>query len=152
MISEPQVKLHVQRVYRGRIPTKVLLQRWIAEVLRRFRTCTELTLRVVDLAECAELNQTWRRRTGPTNVLSFPASGLETVAPHFLGDIVICAPLVRHEAATQGKTIEAHWAHLVVHGTLHLLGFDHLKPVDARKMEGIEKRVLRTLGYPDPYR
>lgn len=152
MISAPAITLHVQRPYRGRTPTKATLLRWITEVLRRFRTCSEMTLRIVDLAESAHLNETWRQRRGPTNVLSFPAEGLAAVAPQLLGDIVICAPLVRQEAVAQCKLIEAHWAHLVVHGTLHLLGYDHLTASDARTMENLEKRVLKILGFPDPYR
>ena len=152
MISAPAITLHVQRPYRGRTPTKATLLRWITEVLRRFRTCSEMTLRIVDLAESAHLNETWRQRRGPTNVLSFPAEGLAAVAPQLLGDIVICAPLVRQEAVAQCKLIEAHWAHLVVHGTLHLLGYDHLTASDARTMENLETRVLKILGFPDPYR
>lgn len=152
MISAPAITLHVQRPYRGRTPTKATLLTWITEVLRRFRTCSEITLRIVDIVESAHLNETWRQRPGPTNVLSFPAEGLATIAPHLLGDIVICAPLVRQEAAAQRKVIEAHWAHLVVHGTLHLLGYDHQTASAARTMELLEKRVLKILGFPDPYR
>ena len=152
MISAPAITLHVQRPYRGRTPTKATLLRWITEVLRRFRTCSEVTLRIVDVTESAHLNETWRQRSGPTNVLSFPAEGLARIAPQLLGDIVICAPLVRQEAVAQCKLIEAHWAHLVVHGTLHLLGYDHLTASDARTMENLEKRVLKILGFPDPYR
>jgi probable rRNA maturation factor len=151
MSDDAAVTLHLQRVYRGRIPTRKLLVSWFDGVLRRYRTRSELTLRVVGIIESAQLNQTWRHREGPTNVLSFPAEGLEAITPSFIGDIVICAPLVRQEAAAQHKALQAHWAHLVVHGTLHLLGYDHTKSPDARKMETLEKKFLATLGYPDPY-
>ena len=111
----------------------------------------DLTVRIVDAAEGAELNQRWCHKPGPTNVLSFPANGEEEIAPELLGDIVICAPVVLREAEEQGKDTEAHWAHLVVHGALHLLGFDHLKEPEARAMEQLETEILIRLGYSDPY-
>jgi len=98
------------------------------------------------------LNQAWRRKAGPTNVLAFPASGLDGVMPELLGDVVICAPVAALEAKIQNKTLDAHCAHLVIHGTLHLLGFDHVKPARAKVMEAIERRILAELDYPDPYR
>ncbi len=103
------------------------------------------------MAEGLALNARWRCQKHATNVLSFPASGLEDVAPELLGDIVICAPVVEEEARTQGKLAQAHWAHLVVHGTLHLLGYDHVHAKDAIRMESLETATLAALGFDDPY-
>ena len=145
------IKISVQRPYRGAGPSRSQLQRWARQALATRRTHAALTVRIVDIPESAALNAAWRQRSGPTNVLSFPVSGLEEVAPELLGDIVICAPLVTTEAAAQGKLLEAHWAHLVVHGTLHLLGFDHVEEPQARAMEALECELLTALGFPDPY-
>ena len=90
-------------------------------------------------------------RTKPTNVLSFPSSPQERVATGVLGDLVICAPVVAREAREQRKALGAHWAHMVVHGTLHLLGYDHERRQDARTMEALEVEILRGLGFHDPY-
>lgn len=108
-------------------------------------------LRIVDEAEGAELNQAWRKRGAATNVLSFPADLLENPAFRVLGDLVLCAPVVRREARAQGKRQAAHWAHLVIHGTLHLLGYDHVVKTEAEAMEALECSVLAGLGFPDPY-
>ena len=110
----------------------------------------ELTLRVVNEAESTVLNETYRHKQGPTNVLSFPFKTPPQVESVLLGDIVICAPVVLREAVVQGKTPEAHWAHLVAHGVLHLLGYDH-DETHAEAMESLEIRILAELGYPDPY-
>jgi probable rRNA maturation factor len=145
------VKVTVQRAFRGQTPTDSQLARWARAAVGDFRQHGALTLRIVTSAESARLNQTWRHKSGPTNVLSFPSVGLEAVAPALLGDIVICAPLVRREAKIQAKALEAHWAHLTIHGVLHLLGFDHVKPALAKKMESLERRLLADFGFPDPY-
>jgi probable rRNA maturation factor len=113
-------------------------------------------VRVVGAAESRRLNKGWRRQDHATNVLSFPAPvarGRAVAAgePRSLGDLVICAPVLAREARAQGKPKAAHWAHLVVHGSLHLLGFDHERAADACRMERREKRVLAALGFPDPY-
>ena len=109
----------------------------------------ELGIRVVGSLESRALNARWRGKIGPTNVLSFPAS--PQLGGRQIGDIVVCAPVVAREAREQGKAIAAHWAHMVVHGTLHLLGFDHLRAKDARRMEGRERRLLARIGIADPY-
>ncbi len=111
-----------------------------------------LTVRVVGLREARRLNRTFRGIDRATNVLSFPASGLDEIAPEYLGDIAICAPLVAREARDQGKPRRDHFAHLVVHGVLHLLGFDHQCDADAVVMEKREREVLSSLGIADPYR
>ncbi len=121
-----------------------------------------LTLRIVDAAEGAELNRHYRGRSHPTNVLSFPFEPPAGLPPEAmttlgeelageLGDIVICAPVLQREAAAQGKTLAAHTAHLVVHGTLHLLGFDHSDAADAAEMEALETAILGGLGFSTPY-
>jgi probable rRNA maturation factor len=106
---------------------------------------TELTIRVVGAAESRRLNRTWRGKNKPTNVLSFAAE-----AP-VLGDLAICAPVVAREAREQGKSPAAHWAHMVVHGVLHLLGYDHENDRDAERMEARETKILAQLGMPNPY-
>lgn len=124
-----------------------------------------LTIRVVGAAESRRLNRTWRAKDKPTNVLSFPAAPLapgnngvpsrlsarKFSALHELGDLAICAPVVAREAKEQGKTTQAHWAHMVVHGVLHLLGFDHENDRDATVMEAREAKILAQFGYDNPY-
>jgi probable rRNA maturation factor len=114
----------------------------------------EVSVRIVDEDEIRNLNRDYRDKDKATNVLSFPAgplAGLPDDAPALLGDIVICAGVVVTEAAVQGKTVAAHWAHMLVHGTLHLLGFDHEDDAEAAAMEALETRVLTAHGLPDPY-
>ena len=114
----------------------------------------EITVRVVDENESRELNRQFRGKNSATNVLSFasgPLSGLPEGTDITLGDIVVCAPVVRAEAVQQGKDISAHWAHMIVHGTLHLLGYDHQAETDATAMESLEKEVLGNFEIEDPY-
>jgi probable rRNA maturation factor len=105
-----------------------------------------VTIRVVGAAESRRLNRRFRGKDKPTNVLSFPYD-----VPGALGDVVICAPVVNREAREQGKAPAAHWAHMVVHGVLHLLGHDHIRAADAKMMEARERAILARLSYPDPY-
>jgi probable rRNA maturation factor len=104
-------------------------------------------------AEGRRLNRTWRGKDRPTNVLSFPAASAYGLGPgaSLLGDLAICAPVVAREAREQGKEARAHWAHMVIHGVLHLLGYDHENDRDASRMETLERRILAQLGYPNPY-
>lgn len=111
----------------------------------------ELTIRIVDEHEGQYLNQRWRNKTGATNVLSFPFESPPEVPIPLLGDIVICAPVVIREATEQGKAVNAHWAHLIIHGVLHLLGYDHIEDADATLMEALEIQLLVQLAYPNPY-
>ena len=111
----------------------------------------EVAIRIVDEAESAELNATYRHNAGPTNVLSFPFEVPEGVPNELLGDLVICAPVVEREAREQGKAPEAHWAHMVVHGMLHLQGYDHIENSEAEAMEAEEIVILAKLGFPNPY-
>ncbi|HEY5791387.1 MAG TPA: rRNA maturation RNase YbeY [Gammaproteobacteria bacterium] len=133
-------------------PAAARLRRWAEHVLQAEGARGELTLRVVEAAEGAELNATWRGKRGATNVLSFPLDAPPGAPQRWLGDVVLCAPVVEREAAEQGKPLAAHWAHMVVHGVLHLLGHDHLEAAQAARMESLEIALLGQLGYPDPYR
>ncbi|MCP5419174.1 MAG: rRNA maturation RNase YbeY [Gammaproteobacteria bacterium] len=135
------------------LPDDRQLHRWATAALAGGcrEQATELVIRMVNEVESEALNTTYRHKQGPTNVLSFPAQMPADIPVNLLGDIVICAPLVMQEAVTQGKPPEAHWAHLVVHGVLHLLGYDHGNDSQARDMEELETRILADLGYPDPY-
>jgi len=111
----------------------------------------EVAIRIVAESESAELNATYRHKAGPTNVLSFPFEVPEGVPNELLGDLVICAPVVEREAREQGKAPEAHWAHMVVHGMLHLQGYDHIENSEAEAMEAEEIVILAKLGFPNPY-
>jgi probable rRNA maturation factor len=132
-------------------PAQDDFERWVRTTLAPYRETAELTIRIVDEAESALLNQTYRHRSGPTNVLSFPFQAEAEISFPLLGDIVICAPVVESEAGAQHKKPHAHWAHMVVHGILHLLGYDHQEEEQALDMERVETRILGKLGYPNPY-
>ena len=110
-----------------------------------------LSILVVGTARSRGLNLRYRNRNRPTNVLSFGGPGMDPAGKRYLGELVICAPLVAHEAKTQGKAAAAHWAHLTVHGVLHLLGFDHERRAEAKRMEAREIQILDRLGFSDPY-
>lgn len=133
------------------VPSVADFRRWASAALEGRRHGAELAIRVVDEAEGRALNRTWRGRDYATNVLSFPAELPEDLGLQLLGDLVLCAPVVAREAAEQGKEAAAHWAHLTVHGCLHLLGFDHQDDAEAEAMEALETEILGRLGYPDPY-
>ncbi|MDX1594184.1 MAG: rRNA maturation RNase YbeY [Gammaproteobacteria bacterium] len=132
-------------------PAPATLRRWACSVLEAIGRDGAVTLRVVDEGEGGELNRAWRGRRGPTNVLSFPLATPPGLPLPQLGDVVICAPVIEREAAEQGKPAAAHWAHMVVHGLLHLAGHDHQEAGDAAAMERLEIDLLAQLGYPDPY-
>jgi len=129
---------------------------WVSLAMRAAgrREDADVSVRVVNATEMQQLNGEFREQDKPTNVLSFPAGDIEGLPPDAdvpLGDIVVCAEVVRSEAKEQGKTEEAHWAHMVVHGTLHLLGFDHENDSDAATMEGLEVQILTDNGIANPY-
>ncbi len=135
------------------LPSYEQLLTWCQTALQQRTATSELTIRIVDLAEGLALNSQWRGKDYATNVLSFPADipeGLLDIP--LLGDLVICAPVVAQEANEQHKSLEAHWAHLVLHGCLHLLGFDHIEDDEAEEMESLEQQMMAELGHPDPYR
>lgn len=154
--SPPQenVQLHVgYAVPRAGIPAAASFRRWVEAALRgaRRRKSTELAIRIVDTDEGRALNRDYRGKDYATNVLSFPAELPSGVALPLIGDLAICAPVVAREAVEQGKPPRDHWAHLTVHGVLHLLGHDHIEEAQAEAMEALETRILAGLGIPDPY-
>lgn len=152
--EERQFHIHIQRqVDAVDIPDDQQLQQWAEHALREFVSNADIGIRIVDNDESASLNQQYRKKTGPTNILSFPydLSNLPEVGNCLHGDLVICAPLVAQEAAEQHKMLDAHWAHLITHGVLHLLGYDHIEDVDAEEMETLEIELLADLNYPNPY-
>jgi probable rRNA maturation factor len=134
------------------VPGIKQFQLW-ADTAAEACACTdkELTIRVTGLEESAELNERYRKKHGPTNVLSFPFEDPPGISTEVLGDLVICAPVVQCEADEQGKHPEAHWAHMLVHGVLHLCGYDHIDPDEADEMELMETSIITGLGYPPPY-
>jgi len=135
------------------IPDQNQIQTWIDSALESLLNDAELTIRIVDEDESQKLNESYRKKQGPTNVLSFSADIPEDVQLDvpLLGDLIICAPVVEREAKEQAKTADEHWAHIIIHGVLHLLGFDHIKDEDANTMEGLEIKLLQQLGYANPY-
>lgn len=133
------------------LPDDALIIKWAEHALDEQHKEAEITLRVVDIEEGQKLNKEWRKKDSATNVLSFPVGEPIEQVPNLLGDIVICAPLVKQEAKEQGKDIEAHWAHLVIHGILHLQGYDHESDEETRLMETKEIHILKKNGYANPY-
>lgn len=133
------------------LPGSAELHTWACAAVADLREDAELTIRIVGETEIERLNNDYRKKLGATNVLSFPFDAPAGVDLPLLGDIVICAPIVRREANEQSKSVTSHWAHMVVHGTLHLLGFDHEQAREAREMEAMETRILADLGFDNPY-
>lgn len=141
----------IQRVLSGPdVPGDELLQAWAGAAWHQDHD-SEVTLRLVDSDESAELNDQYRHKSGPTNVLSFPFEAPAGITVPLAGDLVICVPVVEREAREQRKSLHAHWAHMVVHGMLHLQGHDHLDDADADVMETLEIHLLAELGFGDPY-
>lgn len=132
-------------------PMEEEFRRWTEAALTGRQETAEVVIRLVDEAESAQLNADYRGKNYPTNVLSFPFEVPPGIPNTHLGDLVICAPVVTREAGEQSKPAEVHWAHLTVHGVLHLLGFDHLDDAEAERMEAEEIRILQNLGFPNPY-
>lgn len=147
------IRILVQRASKHDAPTTAQLRRFAKYALKNRMTSAELTIRLVDEEEITTLNTTYRHKNKPTNVLSFPFDMPDNVEMDLplLGDIVICSAVVDQEAKEQNKPTEAHWAHMVVHGTLHLLGYDHENDADADIMETQEINILQSLGFQNPY-
>lgn len=139
----------------SQLPDEAALQQWVdatlAAVLAVTEAPRELTVRMVDKEESRMLNAQYRQKDKPTNVLSFPSDLPPELDIPLLGDLIICAPVVEEEAREQNKSLDAHWAHMVIHGTLHLLGYDHIEDSDAAVMEGLEVDILASLNYTNPY-
>jgi probable rRNA maturation factor len=136
---------------RSGLPGVAKFRHWARSALAGHRRDAELSIRIVDAAESQALNRRYRGKDRPTNVLAFPAELPPELQLPLLGDLVICRDVVEAEAAEQQKPLDAHWAHMVVHGTLHLVGFDHESDEEAEAMERIETEVLAELGWPNPY-
>jgi len=146
-----QIELQLATSRHG-VPHARTLKKWALAALpsKKYSVC----IRIVGNAESRKLNRQWRGKDKPTNVLSFPAGftrHASRITRHVLGDLAICAPVVAQEARDQGKSLHAHWAHMIVHGILHLLGYDHIAARDAKRMESLEVEILRGLGFTDPY-
>ena len=131
-------------------PSQRDFQHWLDASFPSFENLSIL-IRIVDPEESRQLNRGYRDKDKPTNVLSFPFEVPAGIPNEHLGDLVICAEVVNHEAQEQGKTANAHWAHIVIHGVLHLMGYDHIDPAEAEEMETIEVRLLNKLGISNPY-
>ncbi len=157
-MSETVLYLECQRALdennplQATLPSDAQLKRWVLMALGDALGTTELVIRIVEVAESAALNDTYCNKKAATNVLSFPFETPEGITPlPLLGDLVICATVVAREAEEQHKALHAHWAHMVIHGVLHLLGYDHIEDDDAAVMEKLEIELLASLGYSDPY-
>nr|WP_091337499.1 rRNA maturation RNase YbeY [Frateuria terrea] len=152
--AKPQSVVAVSyAVARAGVPSTASFRQWVEAALRgaRRRKRAEVAIRIVDAEEGLALNRDYRGKAYATNVLSFPAELPPGVDLPLIGDLAICAPVVAREAAEQGKKPRDHWAHLTVHGTLHLLGYDHIEDGEAEAMESLEASILATLGIADPY-
>ncbi len=148
------VIVDLQNASEGDVPELSHFQRWVEAVVDNEGSDSfdcELSIRLVDETESGELNSTYRSKTGPTNVLSFPFDSVIAMEPRLLGDLVICTSVVEKEAFAQNKVIQDHWAHMVVHGCLHLLGYDHIDDDEADEMEALEVIILKSLLISDPY-
>jgi probable rRNA maturation factor len=135
----------------GEPPGPELIREWAEAALHGRRDKAELTVRIVTRDEIRQLNNTYRHKDKPTNVLSFPFETPPGVDLPLLGDVVICAAVVVQEAREQGKSLMDHWAHMVVHGVLHLLGYDHITDAEAEEMESLEVEILQQMGIDNPY-
>lgn len=133
------------------LPGEADFQRWLDAAVLPFQAEAEVTIRLVDEAESNQLNLTYRGKDKPTNVLSFPFECPPGIELPLLGDLIICRQVVEREADEQNKPLLAHWAHMVVHGSLHLLGYDHIEDGEAEEMEALEVEFMQALGYDNPY-
>ncbi|MEH0876657.1 rRNA maturation RNase YbeY [Pectobacterium cacticida] len=150
-MSQVILDLQIASEHTQGLPDEKDFQRWLEGVLPQFQETAEVTIRIVDEAESRHLNNTYRNKDKPTNVLSFPFEAPPEVELPLLGDLVICRQVVEREASEQEKTVEEHWAHMVVHGSLHLLGYDHIEDSEAEEMEALETEIMQSMGYADPY-
>jgi probable rRNA maturation factor len=149
---KPPLRIDLGRRTTAKAPGARAIASWAAAALGARAAGAEIAVQVVTPAAIRRLNRDYRGKDKPTNVLSFPSTAPAGALPRPLGDIVICPAVLKQEAREQGTPERAHWAHLVVHGTLHLVGYDHEDDADAARMERREITVLRRLGFPNPYR
>ncbi|BCD99039.1 rRNA maturation RNase YbeY [Marinagarivorans cellulosilyticus] len=146
----PYVDVQVACTNHG-LPSEQQITAWVAAALTEGKQNSELSVRIVTTDESQTLNAQYRSKDKPTNVLSFPSDLPDYIDEPLLGDLVICADIVQQEAEAQNKACEAHWAHMLIHGTLHLQGYDHIEDDEAEEMEALETHILAGLGYPNPY-
>lgn len=135
----------------SQLPSEQDFQTWLEKTISQFQSDAELTIRIVDQEESHQLNFDYRGKDKPTNVLSFPFEVPPGVEINLLGDLVICKQVVEDEAKEQQKPLISHWAHMVVHGSLHLLGYDHIEDEEAEEMETLETEIMQGMGFEDPY-
>ncbi|MGF1836625.1 rRNA maturation RNase YbeY [Photobacterium sanguinicancri] len=133
------------------LPSEADFQQWLNAAVTLFKADAEVTIRLVDEEESHALNHEYRGKDKSTNVLSFPFEAPPGVELDLLGDLIICRQVVEKEAKEQNKTLNAHWAHMVVHGSLHLLGYDHIDDEEAEEMEALETEIMQKMGFADPY-
>lgn len=146
------ITLDLQRiVVSDNLPTDQQFQQWVDAALAHTNKDFELTIRLVDENESQTLNNEYRHKNKPTNVLSFPFEVPEGIELNLLGDIIICVSVVENEANDQHKPLHDHWAHMVTHGCLHLLGYDHISDEEAEEMESLEIEILKKTGIDNPY-
>ncbi|MFT6927652.1 MAG: putative rRNA maturation factor [Psychromonas sp.] len=149
------VDLQVACTDTGNLPLPADFEKWIETAILggsdSHQEEAELTVRIVDKDESMQLNHQYRNTPKPTNVLAFPFQNPPGITLPLLGDLIICKEVVANEAQLQGKPLTAHWAHMAIHGTLHLLGYDHIEQADALEMESLETQLLTELGFTDPY-
>ena len=146
-------KIEVQRISDSSLmPRDEEFQLWAEKALIDYHQDTEILIRIVDTQEISDLNQQYRHKTGPTNILSFPFEVPEGIdGLDLLGDLVVCAEVLEHEAKAQNKKLKDHWAHIIIHGILHLIGYDHINDADAIEMEAKEIHLLQQLTIDNPY-
>lgn len=154
-VSGAEVTLHLDVQWgcsqMSEFPSESELFRWARAAITESTRPSEVTIRIVGRSEMKKANYAWRQKNRATNVLSFPADFPEEAGINYLGDILICADILREECVEQGKSLYAHWAHIVVHGMLHLQGFDHVAELHAAEMEALEVEILASLDYNNPY-
>ncbi|WP_260259139.1 rRNA maturation RNase YbeY [Vibrio intestinalis] len=124
---------------------------WLSKAVSQFQPQAEVTVRIVDQQESHQLNLEYRGKDKPTNVLSFPFEAPPGIEMDLLGDLIVCRQVVEQEAIEQEKPLSAHWAHMIVHGSLHLLGYDHIEDDEAEEMESLETEIMQSMGFEDPY-
>jgi len=146
-----ELDLQIATEAQDKLPGKEEFQLWLDSAVSLFQQDAEVTIRLVDAQESQQLNSEYRGKDKPTNVLSFPFEAPPGIELNLLGDLIICKQVVETEASDQGKPLNAHWAHMVVHGALHLLGYDHIADDEAEEMESLETEIMQKMGFDDPY-
>lgn len=150
-MSDIILDLQIATQHSDSLPTEQQIMQWLEVILPQFMEKAEITIRIVDEQESQQLNYTYRHKDKPTNVLSFPFESPVEIEVPLLGDLIICKQVVEAEAIEQHKTLTSHWAHMIVHGCLHLLGYDHILDEEAEEMENIEIDIMKQLGFNNPY-